>query len=911
MSDSDRLEKIPGIISLSDLPMTKFYRPSTNNWFLYRPKLNRQLGVYLSFNIILVIAPAGYGKTSLVSKVIEDHCITSAWVSLDRRDNQPAQFWRNFIAALHMIWSNIGKDSLSMVSNGTQSINRMLITLINEIIQINQEVWIALDDYHYIVDDVIQESLVYLVENIPSKFHIFITSRTPLERLPPRLRGCGKCVEITKDDLQFSIDETSSYLNDKVGLNLSTDQINDIHTKLEGWLAGLQIFALSMHGKSTITDFSSFKKKNTEIMEYLSHEVLSQLDSKIQNFLIETSILDRLTAPLCNHITGYDNSQGILELLLSNRLFVEPLDDKNEWFRYHHLFRDLLYKELLNKKPDSIVELSKRASKWYEDNGSLEAAIEYAFNANDFEKAFELISKIAFKILGQDKHNLLIEWIDRFPQEWAERSILVWAADLFSHEAIRQTNRVKLNEKWLNQPEIFANTTLSKGFIAAATSLLSYNSGNLNQALNIGECALQTNLENDPQGNCAIHYVLGLVYWSLGNLEFAFNAYQKCLILCKDQEYTFTTIQAIVALAHIQFCWGHLQSAEEKCREAVQFAKTHGCSSSTAMIYVHLLLGEIYYQWNLLEDSRLCIKNCLALITEEIDPIIQFNIQMAIAKINIIEGEIEAASEIALKAKETLDKSYRGIAYISLSRLWLLLGNVATANDYSRFWIDLSNQDMHLNKLSYSIVLHDIRNIWSESPTLTEIRLKIAHGDLDGLLDIINNAAQESFRIKNQSLYFELSVQKCMALMKENDTKKALDTLISVLKLTETEKFIRIYADEGIPMQYLISLINKQHILPQYTATILAAFEKNKNQREITGQKQFNSHALTKRQIEVIRLISMGFSNKSISEKLGIAISTVKNHTHAIYEILEVSNRTQAVKCASYYGFLNKEKDSD
>jgi len=412
--------------------VTKLFVPPTRAELVHRPGLIERLNHGLDCKLTLLSAPAGFGKTTLVSHWVEhlqdnteirDHPIKVAWLSLDEDDNDPVRFLTYFIAALnHNIATNLGQGALSMLqSPQPPSNNTVLISLINEMSTIPEKIVFVLDDYHLIEAVPIHKALVYLLENLPPQLHLVIATRQDPPLSLGRLRARAQLTEIRAADLRFSDSEAADFLNEVMGLNLSSRDIVELETRTEGWIAGLHLAAISMQGRKDRRGFiKSFTGGHRLVLDFLIEEVLGQQPESIQNFLLQTAILDRLTGSLCDALTGQEKCQETLEKLDHANLFIIPLDEERRWYRYHHLFADLLRQRLRQIQPEYFPILHVKAGEWFKNQGLNREAIKHLLAGREYQSAAELIRSIAIEIIQQGEHTTVVGWINALPEEFVK-----------------------------------------------------------------------------------------------------------------------------------------------------------------------------------------------------------------------------------------------------------------------------------------------------------------------------------------------------------------------------------------------------------------------------------------------------------------------------------------------------------
>ncbi|MGH9889342.1 MAG: helix-turn-helix transcriptional regulator, partial [bacterium] len=383
-SDESRKDEQAG--AASSLLETKLYVPRSRSGLVPRPRLLAPLQQGAAQKLTLVTALAGFGKTTLVAEWVAG-AQTAGWVSLDPSENEPRLFWAYVIRALQKMHPGIGAEALALLeSPQPPAIERILATLINEISAIDADFTLILDDYHVIDAQPIHAALTFLLDHLPPRMHLVIASRSEPPLALSRLRARGELTEVRAADLRFTLDEATAFLNHVMSLNLSPKDLAKLERRTEGWIAGLKLAGLSMKGRSDTHGFvEAFSGDDRYIADYLTEEVLQAEPEHIRRLLLGTAILDRLSGPLCDAVTGETGSQALLEDLERRNLFVVALDDRREWYRYHHLFADVLQKQSTAKDPDATRSFHARASAWFEEHGSSADAVRHALAAADVE----------------------------------------------------------------------------------------------------------------------------------------------------------------------------------------------------------------------------------------------------------------------------------------------------------------------------------------------------------------------------------------------------------------------------------------------------------------------------------------------------------------------------------------------
>ena len=399
---------------------TKLHVPRWQRSLVARPRLSERLRRGAESALTLVSAPAGFGKTTLLAEWLAVAAADErsvAWLSLDQRDNDPALFWTYLVAALNAGAPAVGAGRLLLLQRPQPPNEAGLVALLNDLDAISNDVVLVLDDYHVIEARDVQDGMAFLLEHLPPQIHLVIASRTDPALPLARLRGRGELAEIRAADLRFTPGEAAAYLNG-VGLALTAADVAALEGRTEGWIAALQLAALSMQGREDVTAFiDGFAGDDRYIVDFLAEEVLQRQPEHVQHFLLQTSILDRLSGPLCDAVTGQDGGKTKLAELERENLFLVPLDDRRRWYRYHQLFADVLHARLRDEQPDDVPDLHQRASEWYEQNGEPSEAIRHALAAGDFERAADLVELAIPAMLRNRQEAAVLGWLELLPDE--------------------------------------------------------------------------------------------------------------------------------------------------------------------------------------------------------------------------------------------------------------------------------------------------------------------------------------------------------------------------------------------------------------------------------------------------------------------------------------------------------------
>ncbi len=672
---------------------TKLYIPPLRPHVVLRPRLLEQLNEGLHRNLILIAAPAGFGKTTLVSEWVEGIERPVAWLSLDDQENDPTRFLTYLVAALQTIEATIGEGVLAVLQSPqpppTQSI---LAALLNEITTIPDHFVLVLDDYHVIDAKPIDHALTYLVEHLPPHMHLVIATREDPALPVARLRVGGHLTEVRAADLRFTASEAAEFLNQVMGLSLSAADIARLSDRTEGWIAGLQLAALSLQGHQDVPGFiRAFAGDHRYIVDYLVEEVLQRQPAPVRSFLLQTAILDRLHGPLCDAVTGQEEGNARLEALERGNFFVVPLDDKRHWYRYHYLFAEVLSAHLLAEQPDQVATLHRRASTWYEQHGSAVDAIRHALAAEDFERAADLIELAVPAMRRSRQEATVLGWLRALPDELLQvRPVLsvayAWAL-LASGELEGVETRLRDAERWLDTTADRSEMVVVgdeeyrrlPAAIAVYRAVHAQARGDVADTMNYARRALDLVPEEDHLVRGAAAALLGLASWASGDLETAHRTYAEGMARVQRAGNLSDAINGTIALADIRIAQGRLHEAERlyvsdfspnvrpvaalvtrvwaaqgRVGEAIGWARERGLSVSDDLSYLrefeHITLARVLLARSKSERADRSILEALGLLErllkaaeegERTGSVIEILVLQALA--NLLQGDIPAA----------------------------------------------------------------------------------------------------------------------------------------------------------------------------------------------------------------------------------------------------------------------------
>lgn len=933
---------------------TKLHIPAPRRERVPRPRLIEQLNDGLDCKLTLISAPAGYGKTTLVSEWISDSRLMNAdlgsssgrqtiinqqskitnpefaWLSLDEGDNDLTRFLTYLATALNRVAGMnlaIGDGALGLLQSPQPPPAEMVLTsLLNEVAAIPDRIILVLDDYHLIEVHPIHEALTYLLEHLPPQLHLVIATREdPLIPLA-RLRARCQLTELRAADLRFTSTEAAEFLNQVMGLGLSGEDIDALEARTEGWIAGLQLAAVSLQGQPDKSRLiRSFTGSNRFVLDYLIEDVLSQQPRSLQDFLTQTSILKQLTGPLCDAVrfgsantpTGQDNGQATLEMLDRANLFIVRLDNERRWYRYHHLFADLLRRRLRYTQPEQQPSLHLRASEWYQDNGFNEQAIEHSLMAEDFERA-AVLAELAWPEMHRSYKGIAwLRWVKAIPDELVRaRPVLStgygWSlidtgdlegADLRLRDA-EQWFEARANIK--EQPEVLpvkqvelderASRSLSAS-IANARAYLAQARADVAATEEYARRALDLLPEDDyfERGLSAI--LTGFAYWSSGNLEVAHRAISGAISNMRILGKTAFIISFTSYLADIMIAQGRLNEAKQTLLKLLEIAAKQGEPELRETAVLHLGLSELYLEQGDLQTARRHLLRCEQLGKLPAFPPWYRHWMLAQLRIKEVEGDLDGVIEILNES----DRLYYRHPIPDVRPLTALIARALLVEgklNEALLWVrerGLSVDD----DLSY---LREFEHLTLARVLIAQYKRDDDDGlihDAIGLLARLLKAAQAGGRIGS---VIEIKVLQTLAYEAQGNLSKTLISLERALTLARPEGYVQTFVGEGAPMEALLKKIKPDDArLKEYVGKLLGTLD----------GKEFHPPGiqplidpLSERELEVLQLIAEGLTNPEIASRLYLSLNTVKVHTRNIYGKLDVHSRTQAIARSQELGLL-------
>ncbi|WP_420630268.1 LuxR C-terminal-related transcriptional regulator [Candidatus Leptofilum sp.] len=897
-------------------------------------KLNQ--GLQQGCKLSLISAPAGFGKTTLLTEWVAILQLATAnrvaWLSLDEADSELPRFLTYVVAALDQVdgrEATFGQSGLRFLQLPQPSPAEVVLTaLINEIADNPNQLVLVLDDYHHIHAPAVDEALAFLLDHLPPQMHLVIATRDDPHLPFSRLRVRGQLMELRAADLRFSLSETAEFLNQVMGLTLSVEDVAALERRTEGWIAGLQLAALALQGHISLSGgkdstklIQSFSGSHRFVMDYLIEEVLEQQSAEVQRFLLQTAVLDQLAGSLCDTLTGQHDGQETLEMLEHANLFIIPLDEERHWYRYHHLFADLLRQRLRQSQPENMAILQGRASEWYDQNGFVDEAIKYALRAEAFEQAADLIEKAAETVWGRGEDTKLRQWLDTLPtgilfakpqlcifhawsllatgqQDAAERSLHI--VDQVVNYSIKPSAPGRLPD---------ADTKQLRGRAAATRAFIAFYQGNVPGMIQFSQQALEHLPQKDAAWRSVATNILGDAYDFQGEVEAAYPARLEGVEASKAAGNCYQIIIANLKLALTLRTRGQLAQVVEICQQQLYIVDEYGNCPPVLVGWLMAVWGEALAEMNDLDGAIRQMKKGIALVERGGDLAMIGWSYICLIRVLFTQRDFAAAEE-AIQKMEYIDRDNDMPAWITnlvaawRAKLWLAQGKLETAVGWAE---------------ERKLTIPEASSFSLEREHIILARILMAqgrHNDAARLLQRLLTAAKANGRTAR---VIEILLLQALISQAEGDMTRAITVLSEAIAQAEPGGFIRTFVDEGQPMAELLSAALGRGDAPSYVKRLLAAFPTAAAksihlniQAKIQKPKLVQNSAealeivepLSERELEVLQRISEGLTNREIAERLYLSLNTVKVHTRNIYGKLGVHNRTQAAAKARELGIL-------
>jgi len=924
---------------VEQLLSTKLFIPTARQELVHRPRLIERLDEGLHRKLTLISAPAGFGKTTLVTEWLDSLRLDTpkeeqtlyriTWFSLDKSDNDPARFLSYLISALNPVEgvnTSIGEGALSMIHSPQPPPPETILTsVINDISSLSEKIILIIDDYHLIESQQVHDALAFLLDHLPRQIHMVIATREDPPLLLGRLRARDQLTELRAANLRFNSSEAAEFLNQVMTLNLSDEDLDLLENRTEGWIAGLQLAAISLRDHEDATSLiKAFSGSHRLVLDFLIEEVLNQQSECIQNFLLKTAILDRLTGSLCDALTDQDNGGSILQSLEHANLFIVPQDDERYWYRYHHLFADSLRRRLNQIHIEQVPVLHSKASVWYEKNGFIDDAIDHALRGKDFVRMASLVDAHIDAFWKRGQHGKLRQWLVELPVEIviAKPQLCIFRAlysftsgqlgeaerDLQSVEQVLESSEERTSETSVQDNDVqlsSADKMKLRGRLAAVRAFMgSYIQKDVQGIIKHSQEALEFLPESDVAMRTIAAIALGDAQAIKGDMSAAYLAQSEALDVIRSTGNVYFILVGNLKLANILREKGKLQHTVEICSQMMDLAKKSRMSHSGIAGWLLAIWGEALAELNDLDKAVTLAMRGVELHARGGDVAMLCWSYLCLMRVYYSQGNLTGIEECFQTIDEIGRESNLPPWFIIQkgvwqTRLWLAQDNLESASNWIKTRGLVTTGGLKpQHEQDYSWLLEHIG--------LARVLIALGHLDeSDHLLQILLETAEAGYRITR---VMEILLLRALTLQSKGNTTQAITVLERALALAEPNGFFRTIVDEGPSMAHLLFEAFSRDIAPDYVQRLLAAFPiDQKVKTDQTTSRATDSkyvESLSDREIEVLQLVAQGRTNPEIAEKLYLSQHTVKVHARNIYGKLGVHNRTEAVNKARALGIL-------
>jgi LuxR family transcriptional regulator, maltose regulon positive regulatory protein len=898
---------------------TKLFLPSPRAGLVPRPRLRQRLDRGLAAKLMLVSAPAGFGKTTLLvdwlASTVPSHAdapVRAAWLALDPADNDPARFWRYLVAALRTAVPDVGEDALALLQDShPPPVEMVLTTLLNELATTDADTLLVLDDYHVIDAAAVHDGMAFLLAHLPARLHLVLATRSDPALPLSRLRARGDLVEVRAVDLRFTAEEAASYLNEVMGLDLGSADVRALEGRTEGWIAALQLAALSMTGREDVSGFiAGFTGDDRYVVDYLVEEVLQRLPTDVQDFLLRTSVLDRMNGALCTAVTGQEGGRAVLEALERDNLFVIPMDDRRHWYRYHHLFADVLRGRLLDERPDLVPELHRLAATWHEGEGDVDEAIGHYLAGTDFARAGELVETVIPSLRRDRREATLRGWLETVPAEVLRtRPVLSNAlagarmsTGVFRgvEELLDATERSldpvagepppPMSARFVNEEEYLR----LPADIAVHRAGLALVRGDLEQTVAHARRALDLVGDTDPVTRGAALALTGLAAWSTGDLDTAHASYAACLPEFAAVDHVSDVLGCCVALGDVEVVQGRLRQAARTYRSALDLADRHDTPVLRGRADMHVGLAARHVENDDLAAARRELARSRELGEHAGLPQEAYRWRVVMASVREAEGDVDTAVDLLDEADRLYVPDFlpevRPVPAIR-ARTWARHGDV----DAALGWVGQAGVRLE-DPLTY---LREFEHVTLARVLLAEHVRRPGSADLHAAVTFLDRLLQAATEGRRDGSVLEILVTRSLVLQQLGDRDAALASLGRVLELAEPEGYVRTFVDEGGPMSTLLAAAPSSAYVERLRSALAVATPSSSSHgtraRQTAPPRGPFVEPLSSRERDVLRLLDTELNGPEIARELVVSLNTVRTHTKNLYMKLGVTSRRAAV----------------
>ena len=899
------------------LVRTKMAFPRSRTELVSRPRLTEELRRAGDAALVLVSAPAGFGKTTLVAAALEDGTPV-AWVSLDARDGDGTRFWTYTLHALEAANPGCASVALTLLEAGNAGFEEVVAGLVNELSVRSDPLTLVWDDYHLADTPEVSDSVALLLEHRPPQLHVIISTRADPALPLSRLRARGQLVEFRAADLRFTADETGLYLNRVHSLGLAAGDVEALESRTEGWAAALQLAALSLRGREDATAFiASFAGNDRYVVDYLVDEVLDQQPAHLRRFLLDTSILDRLCGPLCDAVTGpADGTPGsaVLEMFERRNLLLVPLDDHRRWYRYHHLFGDVLQARLLAERPEDVAGLHARASDWYDVAGEVEAAVRHAFAADDLDRAADLIEMAAPKLRRQRAEALLRSWVPLVPAEvLARRPVLASSlvgALMASNTSEGVSDRLEALERTLASPpeSLIIRDEVEwarlPALVATQRAGLALVAGDVPATLAHADDALARAAADDQLTVASASALKGLASWANGDLLTALHAYQAATQGLAATGHVSDALGCTVTVVDLELQRGNLDGAQDAAERALELAgATAGVVGSRGAEVVRgtadmwTAMARVTWERGHDEEAAQHLRRAGDLGEAAGLPQQPYRWRVAMAHLRESEGDTSAAAALLAEAGRLFNSDFspnvRPVPAV-LARLHVRVGDLAAARSWAAAASVGANDDL--------VYLREYEHLTLARLLLAEHLTTGQSGRLDQATSLLGRLHVAAKAAERTAAQVEALLLLAVGAHAAGSNDEALSRVQAAAELTRPGGWVRPFLDAGPRAMELLGQLRGE---ARFIGAVAAATGGTRRPaaQPVQGPPSAGGveplvEPLSSRELDVLRLLGSDLDGPAIARHLGVSLPTVRTHTQHIYAKLGVNNRRAAVRRA-------------
>ena len=890
---------------------TKLYRPARKDNLVKRSQLISRLDSGSKRKLTLVSAPAGFGKTTLVSEWIDKTSKPCAWLSLDNDDNELQRFLIYLVNAIKQIDNSVGDEVLKVLNaTKTEPEKDLLIKFADELGDINDNFTLVLDDYHVIINESIHDTVDFIIDYMPDNMHLVMITRSDPPLPLARLRVRSEITEVRAADLRFSEAETKSFFNDLMDLNLSEDEVAALENRTEGWIASLQLAGLSMQGIKDKKKFiSAFSGSHRFIIDYLVDEVLSRQTKEVQEFLLKTSILKRLSAPLCNELLTITNSQEILDELEKNNLFLVSLDNEREWYRYHHLFGDFLNQRLKEKEPEALNPLHKRAAAWLGSNEQTMEAIAHAIEGEDLKMAADIIEPIAQGMIIDSQVLPLLNWKSKLSEDIISKR--PWISTAFAWSCILAGMNQEDVEPLLDLAETAINEDKSGddidlellGYVTAARAFMAIGKGKLDDL--IKDSIKMKAMKQIPDDNiflqAALNLNLGSAYYVHGEFEDAKKYLVDGSKLSMESKSYSSALLGKSYLGYMQITEGFFQESIQTFNKVIEIGTEAGGGQPIPSTgYGYMGLGQVFYEWNNLSDAEINIKRGIELGDKINNLTTGIRGNLALVKLKQAQKDFDLAEAALNLAMEMAPRGIRVPEGLQISAWEMELKLAKGVTIDTAAWADVRSEQLG-ETLEYIDLRLDI--------ALAKIRID-QERPADAL-NVLKKLLKDAREAGRRGDAIEILTLVAIAEMQSENTDVAMSEFKNALDLGEPKRYVRTFIDQGKAVEGLLKKAISEEIKVDYASMLLKSLiadsKISKSSRAKAAKEQPLVDPLSERELEVLALVAERLQYQEIADRLVVSLNTIRTHSKSIYSKLGVNSAAQAADKARELGLIKKD----